>query len=248
MKSGEMSRKLISHRRSCQSVTKLLEAIKEKKELHNSMNKLLVVIQERKIDKLDSVENLCKIIKFKLHPVFTQKSMGTQRNVVASLSISNIIHLHEIIEELAFPDLLDTVSKKYTSAISMQAKKEIVNCLKTIEKLVGIYPTAQEIRKAVMKFIIRCLMEDLDVEQKIITYLVNPSFWNYTEEQMKKVERLKNDFKDIFKVLKLSGSIEVYKTVNEHLASRNAIPAQESPQKRGLILMHLSGEEEDLIS
>ena len=213
------------------SVTKLLEAIKEKKELHNSMNKLLVVIQERKIDKPDSVENLCKIIKFKLHQVFTQKSMGAQRNVVASLSISNIIHLHEIIEELAFPDLLDTVSKKYTSAISMQAKKEIVNCLKTIEKGFGIYPTAQEIRKAVVKFIIRCLMEDLDVEQKIITYLVNPSFWNYTEEQMKKVERLKNDFKDIFKVLKLSGSIEVYKTVNEHLASRNAVPAQESPLK-----------------
>ena len=150
---------------------------------------------------------------------------------MASLSISNILHLHEIIEELAFPDFLDTVSKKYTSAISIQAKDEIVNCLKSVEKFVGIYPSAQEIRKAVIKFIMRCLMEDLDVEKNIITYLVNPSFWNYTEEQMKKVERLKNDFNGIFQVLKVSGSIEFYKALHEHLARRNVVQGPKSPQR-----------------
>ena len=206
-------------------VTQLLESITVKMELHNSMNKLLIVIKERKVYKLDSLEDLCKTIKFKLHPVFTQKSTGIQ-NAVASLPISNILHLHEIIEEFAFPDLLDTINKKYTSCITIEVKIEIEKTLNTVEKLSGIYPTAREIKKSVMKFIIRCLMEDLDVEKKIITYLANPGFWNYTEEQMKKVERLKNDFNDVFQVLKLSESTEFYKTVNSHLASRNSIPPQ----------------------
>ena len=212
-------------------VKKLLEALPDKKELHNSMNKLLVVIQERKINNLDSVEKLCKIIKFKLHSVFT-RSMGTPKNAITSLSISNIIHLHEIIEELAFPAFLDTVSNKYNREIDKKVKEEIGKCLKTVEQSGGKYPTAQEIMKAIMKFIIRCLIEDLDTNQKIIAYIANSSFWNYNEEEMKKVEGLKNDFKEMFKVLNLSESIGVYNAVKKHLASINVLPEQEPPKKQ----------------
>ena len=152
-------------------LTKFLE-YKDSKDIYNSMIKVLFFTQEFKTPENKTIEDVCQTIKFKLNPVFRC------RNHLTSLPLSNIVNLNEIMESNSFVILKESIRKEFTVASNReQIKLSIENCLDRCKENSYMYPNEEDIKSAMMRFMVRYLTLEIDPEHLIIEYIGNTGFW-----------------------------------------------------------------------
>ena len=191
-------------------VVKFLEH-KDSKDIYNSMIKVLFFTQEFKALDNKTIEDVCQTIKFKLNPLFKSK------NPLTSLPLKNIVHLNEILESSSFLILKESIRKEFTNTANrIQIKGHIERCLGKCRELPAKYPNEEEVKSAMMRFIVRYLTLEIDCEHSIIDYIGNTGFWKHSPEQKERI----NEFLEIFPTaLKLSDSLEVFNAIQEYITS-----------------------------
>ncbi|OMJ71523.1 hypothetical protein SteCoe_30227 [Stentor coeruleus] len=95
--------------------------------------------------------------------------------MIANTEIKYIISIYNIIESHYFKYFVEMIKQDYKS----EKQKYSINCL--ISEIVSNkstqFPELSDIRDAVMRFIIRCSMAKLEIQQPLTFYIDRSDFW-----------------------------------------------------------------------
>ena len=135
-------------------------------------------------------------------------------NTITKVKLSNIICLYEIVEERIFDLIIDLISPDYKKDISDKEKaNEVFKEMFEQNSDTMIYPTLLNVIKAVKKFIVRCLMSDIETHFAIRDYLTRKDLWNEidgTTETM--TDNMYNDFPES---ILICNTVKLYEMLNE---------------------------------
>ena len=79
------------------------------------------------------------------------------------------------------------------------------------DKKASILPSRQQIQNALMRFMIRCLAADLDVEQPLSYYIMREDFWD-EDIEAPKLDRFEEEFP---KNINLDHTATTYEVIDE---------------------------------
>ena len=135
-------------------------------------------------------------------------------NTITKVKLSNIICLYEIVEERIFDLIIELISPDYKKDISDKEKaSEVFKEMFEQNSDTMIYPTLLNVIKAVKKFIVRCLMSDIETHFAIRDYLTRKDLWNEidgTTETM--TDNMYNDFPES---ILICNTVKLYEMLNE---------------------------------
>ena len=209
-------------------VMKFLER-KDLKDIYNSMIKVLFFTQECKNPEGKAIEDVCQTIKFNLSPIFKSK------NPLTSLPLKNIVHLNEILESTSFVILKESIRNEFTDACNHdQIKTSIETCLNKCKESPKIYPSTEEVKCAMMRFMVRYLTLEIEPQHLIVEYIGNTGFWKHSYEQKAKI----NEFLKVFpSYFTLADSLEVYDAIQDYITDAdesNKISEQKPIERKSI--------------
>ena len=110
-----------------------------------------------------------------------------------NIKLSHIISFYELIEQHIFKYVIEFISPEYKISIKDYCKTYIENFLKSINLKENLYPSCKQLINTVQRFIIRCLVSNVEGKCPIKEYLIRNDFWdlNINEET---IERFHDDF------------------------------------------------------
>ena len=209
-------------------VTKFLER-KDLKDIYNSMIKVLFFTQECKNPEGKSIEDVCKTIRFNLNHIFKSK------NPLTSLPLKNIVHLNEILESTSFVILKESIRNEFTDTSNHgKIRASIEGCLDKCKGSPKIYPSAEEVKCAMMRFMVRYLTLEIEPQHFIVEYIGNTGFWKHSDEQNAKI----NEFLKVFpSYFTLADSLEVYDAIQDYITDAdesNKISEQKPIERKSI--------------
>lgn len=184
------------------------------RELIGELEVLMCVLKPERINRSETIKSACERLAVTKH---CPKLLGGLD--LASIELRLVVSLYEELEELYFPFMAQYVQTKYKE----EDKTGVVE--RTVGRVMGEafsgteLPKVEDIEKAIMKLIIRCLSADLRPTDPLSLYLPRPDFWP-VDTPSSLIENLQYRFEE----LPLSLSLATYRSVrtfnNSHLNTR----------------------------
>lgn len=220
---NEVRQKIVQEELTIEAKQLMLKFLEQKdlKDIYNSMTKVLFFTKEGAWVENTTINIVCETIKFKLNPIFRGK------NILTSLQLKYIVHISELMEINGFNILKDSIKKDFKEEVNKEETKEyIYRCLKICKENPLKYPSVEDIRLAMLRFMIRYLTLEIDKELLIHDYIGNTGFWKKSEN---KITEFLTEFPAIFK---LSRSIEVFAAIEDFISGKDiAKPAKPAKDK-----------------
>ncbi|CAG9325347.1 unnamed protein product [Blepharisma stoltei] len=179
------------------------EAYQEKlKGIYGSFNYLLCYLRYYKGKNDSSIMNFCKELNSSR---ISEDLKGSTR--ISEIKLEYIISLYQIVEAKYFPYTRDFIKADFKKTDNDSAvESAIIELIKECDTNSGFYPTKYQVEDALMRFIIRNSMVDLNSDYSLRKYIVRNDFWDLNIEPSK-IGNLKNIFS---KVIKISHSLCAY--------------------------------------
>jgi hypothetical protein len=133
---------------------------------------LMCVLKSERINRTETFKSVCDRLAMAKHCPVLLAGLD-----LASTEVRHVVSLYEELEELYFPRMKEYVQKEYkeedqTGMVERTVARVMSDAFNGKE-----LPEPEDIEKAIMKLIIRCLTADLRPTDFISLYIPRPDFW-----------------------------------------------------------------------
>ena len=134
----------------------------------------------------------------------------------SSVKLNNIISFYEMVEDRLFSSMIEFVSPDFKKEISDSVQKSVREFLKTsqLKENIGKYPSIQNLINVTQRFIIRCLLANIEPKFPIKEYMMRTDFWdlNVSEDV---IDKFYFDFPDEIIIANTLPLLEILKITKE---------------------------------
>lgn len=184
------------------------------RELIGELEILMCLIKSERISRSETIKSACERLAVTKHCPKLLEGLD-----LASVELRLVVSLYEELEELYFPFMTQYVQTKYKEEDRTGVVERTVDRVMN-EAFSGTeLPNVEDIERAMMKLIIRCLTADLRPTDSLSIYLPRPDFWP-VETSFSLIENLQYRFEALPLCLSLATYSCVRKFNNSRLNSR----------------------------
>mmetsp|Transcript_3004 Transcript_3004/g.4645 ORF Transcript_3004/g.4645 Transcript_3004/m.4645 type:complete len:1347 (+) Transcript_3004:98-4138(+) len=154
------------------------------RELHSSLSYILCYLKNSKESPDSTISSFCNNLRGE-----SISEHFKNKDPLCNVKLRSVIHLFEEIETRYFPYILAGIKTDFKSEENKEdVELRIRNLARRCESNQQHFPTVNELKEAVMRFICRCLTADLNSNHPLQCYIGRYDLWSVSESKRETLE------------------------------------------------------------